>query len=335
MKKILAFLVFVLVLASCEKEVKFNGKQMDPKLVLYCNAISGENLVADVSVSVFFLDRRNGNGDFTDTLDIKKGSVKVYVNGSETPYVMEYSPREPEYYYSYYDENGQLISEEQPPKTLTYSCGYVPKEGDHIKVVASFPGFDEVYGETDVPKNNIEIIDITTTASPDDYVRYEVTARVIDPGNMPLSYAVFPMLRQTSVDEEEGYFEYSLDINSSDVVFVNATDQLQALIDGDSGTSHYFSNDLIYGKSHEFKFTFDVNNWYFEDDEDDSYYTFSLSLSYQTLSESFYYHLSSLNQVQNSTFGLFGEGVTLYSNVKGGYGTVCASVSNSLSLSLK
>lgn len=332
MKKIIALFVLALALVSCEKEVRFKGEQTESKLVLYCNAIAGQNLAADVSVSVFFLDRRNGNGDFTEPLDTLKGSVKVYVNGSETPYVMEYSPLEPDYYY-YIDDDGTEILEAMPPSTLRYSCGYVPEPGDRIRVLASFPGYDDVSGETVVPKNNLNIVSYSTTAiQSDESTRYEVTAIVDDPGDMPLYYAVFPYIRE-AYDGYDGVFEYRLDINSSDVVFVDATDQLESLIEGETGSSHYFSNDLIYGRKHEFKFTFDVRDYYGKNDDDDTEYT--LFLNFQTLSDSFYYHMSSMNKLENSTFGLFGEGVTLYSNVRGGYGTVCASASNSVYLPFK
>lgn len=348
MKKIYLLMASLLTLVSCEKEVKFNGEQLESKLVLYCNATPGEKLVADVSVSVFFLDRLNGNADFTDPLDKDRGSVKVYVNGSDTPYEMTYSPREPRYYY--YDPDNPENQKPYPPETLCYSCDYVPQEGDHIKVVASFPGFDEVSGETTVPENHLKLLDCSLRKLEDNTYRYEFTACVDDPGTGPLFYAVHPYVKcceRTNDFVDGGYleneYEYRWDFSSSDVLFANATEQLIAFVEGEDGVSHYFSNDLVYGKRHEFKFSLDITSWYIDGqyetysyDGKDYFYetTYDWYLSLQTLDEGFYYHKTSRDQL-NSDFGLFSEGVTLYSNVKGGYGTVCSSVTNSVHLPVK
>lgn len=334
MKKFFALLVFILALASCEKEVKFRGEQTDSKLVLYCNAAAGDSLVANVSVSIFFLDRVSGDS-FISGLDSLKGSVKVYVNGSVTPYIMRYSPREP--VYMIYDPDNPEHNVAFPPETIRYSCDYIPKEGDHIKVVASFPGFDEVSGETTVPHNNMKMLDCNVTKM-NDFYRYDITACVEDPGTGPLYYAVYPSIKESGVDFDYS-FEYALGFTSSDIVFADATDQLISFIEGEDSSPQYFSNDLVYGKRHEFKLSFMIPYYYVEgypvyNDEDYVYiYEYTLTLGLHTFDESYYYHRSSLEKL-NSEFGLFSEGVTLYSNVKGGYGTVCSSATNSVTLPL-
>ena len=340
MKKFLTLFVFVMTFASCEKEVEFKGKQTEPKLVLYCNAVPGDTLVANVSESVFFLDR--DADEKTLSLDVLNGSINVYVNGSDTPYRMTYSPGEPEYLV--YSQENPEYNVAVPPSTLRYICNYIPKEGDHIRVVASFPGFDEVSGETTVPENHLELLGSTLTKLDDDMYRYEFTACVDDPGTGPLFYAVHPYVKccQSNNDFESEY-EYRWDFSSSDVLFANATEQLVAFIEGEEGVSHYFSNDLVYGRRHEFKFSLDVTSWYidglyetytYDGEEYFNEITYDWYLSLQTLDEGFYYHKTSRDQM-NSDFGLFSEGVTLYSNVRGGYGTVCSSVTNSVHLPVK
>ncbi|MBR5055786.1 MAG: DUF4249 family protein, partial [Bacteroidales bacterium] len=121
MKKITLLLMFAAAFAvSCTKEIEFKGDETASRLVLYSLATPGEPLAADLSCSVFFLKKNYDNKLFTSPLDTLRGTVKVYVNGAQTPYVMSYSPNslsdDDDYYYYF------------SPGTLRYVSDYVPAE---------------------------------------------------------------------------------------------------------------------------------------------------------------------------------------------------------------
>ena len=49
-------LISAILLASCEKEIEFNGEQVDPKLVINSIVEPGQPVKAYISKSIFFLD---------------------------------------------------------------------------------------------------------------------------------------------------------------------------------------------------------------------------------------------------------------------------------------
>ena len=110
----LAVVVSLFTTSSCEKEIEFRGEETAPRLVLYSLSEPGQRLMADVSSSVFFLKQNYDNKLFTSSLDTLKGGLKVYVNGSATPYVMRYTPMEDDYF-SYFRQ----------ARTLHYEADYI------------------------------------------------------------------------------------------------------------------------------------------------------------------------------------------------------------------
>lgn len=328
----LAAVAALFAAASCEKEIEFKGDETTPRLVLYSLSTPGQKLSADVSSSVFFLKQNYDNKLFTSTLDTLKGGLKVYVNGSATPYVMRYTPLEDDYYSSFW----------QAP-TLHYETDYIPSEGDHIRIVAEFPGFETAEGETTVPvAGGFSIVSSRKNLSEDNRVSFDITARVTDRGAEPEYYCVAPA-RWCSFDGGETYeLDYTYAISSQDPLFMGTTSDLMSIL-GEEGTSSYFSDVLFSGGSYEFKFSFEPGEetvpgygYYYNEDypgEDpapDVRYRYDVSLV--TLTESLYNHVLSMRSVSASTYGFFGESATLFSNVKGGYGCVCSSVSLSLPL---
>lgn len=326
----LAVVAALFAASSCEKEIEFRGDETAPRLVLYSLSSPGQKLSADVSSSVFFLKQNYDNKLFTSTLDTLKGGLKVYVNGSATPHVMRYTPLEDDYY-SYF----------QQAPTLHYEADYIPSEGDHIRIVAEFPGFETAEGETTVPvAGGFSIVSSRRNVSEDNRISFDVTARVTDRGAASEYYCVSPS-RWCSFDGGETYErEYTYSISSQDPLFMGTTSDLTAIL-GEEGTSSYFSDVLFSGGSYEFKFSFEPGaeftpgyGYYHDipvtDTPPDFKYRYDVSLV--TLTESLYNHVLSMRNVSASAYGFFGESATLFSNVKGGYGCVCSSVSLSLPL---
>jgi len=307
MKKILFVLLFAaFTFVSCEKEIKFNGEETSPKVVLYSQAVAGEPLEATISASMFFLERDETK--HISLLDTLKGSVEVYVNGSQTPYKMTYVPFESEYPW--------MVN-----TTLSYVSDYVPACGDHIRIVASFPGFDTVEGETTVPfAPDFQILDIKESHLQDEWVKYDFSVRLKDDGSYTKYYYLEPCEIETYVDQDcEQTYRMPVGFNSSDVLFQSSTSELEALIDGGTYTNGYFSDALISGKTHDFSFS--IEQYEYQDVPPPQ-----MLVGLSVLTESLYYHLLSMSKLNND-LGMFSEGTILYSNVKGGYGCVCASVS--------
>ncbi len=305
MKKILFAIVLAsLVFVSCEKTIEFNGRETARKVVLYSQAVAGEPLTARISTSMFFLDVDMRK--YTSLLDTENGSVKVYVNDSETPYEMQYFPV-------------NLEHEWEIAYSLEYVCDYVPSCGDRIRIEASFPGFDAVEGETVVPYvPDFKILSIKETHTEDGYVQYDISARLTDDASYSKYYCLMPCSRITSEDYS---FVSTFGFTSNDVIFQNTDPDLESVISGESGTSSYFPDSMISGKSHDFNFSFRYYEGPGGEEKVDN-----LMVMVQTLTDSNYYHLLSMSRITND-FGLFSEGITLYSNVKGGYGCVCSVVS--------
>ncbi len=320
--------------ASCTKEIQFKGDETASKLVLYSLAVPGQELSADLSSSVFFLKRNYDNKLFTSSLDTLRGTVKVYVNGAQQPYLMRYSPYVPD------DEYGYFYF---APSTLRYVSDYVPSEGDRIRIVADFPGFDSVEGETVVPvSGRFSVNSIKVNRSEEGEMNIEVSARVTDDGSGLKYYDVSP-IRFFSWDGGETYEqEQVFDITSNDVIFRNTTSDLMSILDEGEQTSSYFSDELFRGGSYDFKFSFraweplyDEYYGYGDPNYSGEKISYLYTVRFTTLTTSLYNHILSMRNLSYSDFGFFGESSTLYSNVKGGYGCVCSSVSLSLPLNIQ
>ncbi|MBO4571527.1 MAG: DUF4249 family protein [Bacteroidales bacterium] len=337
MRKIVFVLFAVAAIAlaaSCEKEIRFNGDETQSRLVLYSLARSGEPLFANISSSVFFLKNHYDNKIFTSSLDTMKGSLKVYVNDSKTPYEMYRVHDENEYeeYYYYYYASG----------TLRYRADYVPSPGDRIRITASFPGFDDVEGETVVPNpGRFTLSSAKATLNANGYMDYDISVHLEDDGSFRKYYAVVP-LRWSSWDGGETFDkEYPISISSQDPVFQNTSSDLISIIEGETEeTPYYFSDELFRGSSVDFRFSFtDFPGGayidYGDHMEPDPNYKVSHTLEFSTLTPSLYNHVLSMRNISYSDLGFLGESATLYSNVKGGYGCVCSSVSLSLPLNIE
>ena len=69
-------LISAILLASCEKEIEFNGEQVDPKLVINSIVEPGQPVKAYISKSIFFLDNDSNMQAPDDVV------ATLYVNGN-------------------------------------------------------------------------------------------------------------------------------------------------------------------------------------------------------------------------------------------------------------
>lgn len=314
MKKILtASLAAVLLLlaAGCEKVIEFKGEVLESRLTLSCCARAGEPLTAYVASSVFFLADKKAGAVFTDGLDTLRGTVRCFVNGENTPRPMR-------------------LDRGADGASLCYRADYSPAPGDHIRLEADFPGFGPVWAETAVPlRPAIEVLSARLVKADlgawggffdevEDTFDLEITLAVTDDGTYDKYYFLEPVALLED-DGSEELFPVHYGFSSNDILFrqMNRSDAM-SLLAGDGG--RFFSDALIKGQCHSFTITVSsVTQW-----ELDSMASFGLEMA--TANEALYWYDYSYQQSMFSAGGLFAEGVTLYSNVNGGYGYFGAAV---------
>ena len=315
MKKILytisAALVFLLG-AGCEKVIEFKGEQTEPRLTVSGQAEVGEPLTVYVASSLFFLTDEKLGAAFTDGLDTLRGQVRCYVNGAKEPHVFTLQPR-------------REFASALPYRALDYS----PAPGDRIRLEAEFPGFDPVWAETVVPRMPLfEIVaakwhrmsdqELGWTLEEDEsYNEVELTLAVTDDASYDKFYFIQPVLqyRFEYYGEEDLYQSYGF--SSNDILFREMSGSNAMRMIDEEG--NYFSDKLIKGQRREFTITVSMLP---PKDE-----TKHLWIHAAAVNESLYWYDYSYSQLQEGTTGLFSEGVTLYSNVNGGYGAFGAAAS--------
>lgn len=310
MKKILTGIMAVAVLlfsAGCEKIIEFKGDVTEPRLTLSSYAEVGEPLTVYVASSIFFLSDQKYGRAFTEGLDTTRGSVRCFVNGSNTPRELQLVPGADVSSFCYRDPS------------------YAPAPGDHIRLEAEFPGFDPVWAETDVPlMPTFEVVSAQWRLTDmsdwvdidDDWVLYDLdlTLAVTDDGKYDKYYYLQPITIYQSEWAEENYTVF-YSFSSNDIIFKEMSGgNALSLLNRYGG---YFSDELIKGQRHTFTITISE----ISDREDILYF----GLIASTVNEHLYWYDVSYQQTLSAMGGLFGEGATLYSNVHGGYGFFAAS----------
>lgn len=290
-------LMVALCLAACEKTIEFDGEESEPRLTVSALARAGEPFTAYVSSSVFFLNNQSLKS-FTEDLDVSRGTVRVTVNGT-APVLMHSEPVK---------MDGSFL----------YACDYVPQPGDHIVLEAEFPDFDPVRAETSVPlPPRFEVTSLKYQAT--GQLELEMTLVLYDDGSYEKYYCLVPkaVIRYEGMEDS---YQMPYLYRSDDIVFkdmgTGVFEMYSFLFGDDDLVSCYFSDELIRGKEHEIRIVIPG----VQPPEENH----RLFVDLRTVTESLYWYDVSYAQL-NTDFSVFSEGVTLYSNVVGGYGVLCAS----------
>ena len=135
MKKAFVFIVSLIVLVSCEKEIEFNGEQTEPKLVINSVAVTGQPVKAYISKSYFFLDNEE-NAQVPDDV-----VVSLYVNGQPMGEMTPFMDTIWSATYYWEGETSYRLKK-------AFGHPYCPNVGDVIKITASANGFDNAEGTT-------------------------------------------------------------------------------------------------------------------------------------------------------------------------------------------
>lgn len=328
----IASLFLLILFASCEKEIEFNGEITKPCLVVNSILTPDSLVAAYVTESRFFLD------DETSFTEVKNAEVQVFVNGVFKENMA-------------HQGNGY------------YQASFTPKEGDKIRLVVSASGYTSVSSETDVQtkttilqvdtivttetksyhsiyttqKNDGQVITVDTLIS-EIYKVYNFTVKFKDPQVEKNYYRIKVREKRTfsngTINYENKY------INFTDIVSGNQSNSEEDFMDTGttSNEENLFSDDLFNGKDYSLKFKYEylTPTWYKNYDylgEGITLEKIELDVDLQRISKDYYLYLKTKTA---AVYGdpMFTEPVQIYNNIVDGMGILGSYSSSSFRMDL-
>ena len=199
-----------------------------------------------------------------------------------------------------YTENGNYIS------NLT-----IPQYGNKYKIVASAPGFTEVFAETDIPSNvKISNIIVKDSATYDFYnlLNASVSFTLHDPLE-----SNFYMLEMYAFDSDLSNGAHPIDISASDAKIEFLTGYKNIM----------FLDRSFYGKEYIIEIFFD--SFYLNDS---STMGTPVLLNVSTITQEYYLYQKSVNEQFESRFNQFADPAPVYSNINNGLGILLGKNNN-------
>ena len=331
MKKILLSIFALTLLASCTKEIEFNGEQTDSKLVINSLMEPGQPIRANVSKSYFFLDAP----DTAAPDDIK---ATLYVNGNDMgEMTLEYD--------TVTDYNGWYLPEEGYYRLVkVFTHPYCPVQGDVVKMTASAEGFDDVEATASplpgVADWSIEDCQVTeweiTYYAPYDsfeedtmwYVsgKLEMILNISDPNPGKTDYYKIYVGVGGVPDEETGSVVYT-STSYNDPVFGGTS---LGDIDVPLGPEGVFTDMLFDGGSYKIKLPIELSISFWNGAYQN---TIQVPVRMEHFTKEYYNYLLTRSQ-DDEILQFFAEPVQTYSNVEGGYGVVAGRAVDTLKFDL-
>ena len=318
-----------LMLASCEKEIEFNGEQSDPKLVINSLVEPGQPVKAAISKSYFFLDAANTTApaDLVASLYVNGSLVGELTQGTDT--IWDYWGM-PDY---------RLVTR--------YFSDYVPEEGDVVKISATANGFDEVEGSTS-PLPQIADCQLEVevgewmgqymqeydweTEEYGDTLCYNIagylnlTFTLTDPN--PGKTDFFRLIQGDNNVAREGLNTCWVNFGYDDPIFeagITENDIID-ISDLDTRPVGVFSDMMFDGGSYRLKVKAQFYCDIYDEYEFDPDYFRGVFLM-EHLSKEYYQYLCTCDQ-GDLTLQIYSEPIQTFSNVEHGYGIVCGRADN-------
>lgn len=328
-KQLMPFLFIVLfVFVACEKEIKFNGKEMRSVLVLN-SFVTPDSLVrVNLSKSNFFLQKNS-------FATISDATLKLYVNE-------------------------QLRETMVPLGNGNYQSDFRPQIGDKIKIESSANDFETAWAETvmlPVPK----IISVDTTMKV-----LQSNPRVLNDGEGKEVYlthnrqeTTFKVRFKDNAEEENFYFlsvekrvfregvatfSEKLKLPLTDIVYDNAAlSEPFSVVDdeqeSESRKLNIFTDVLFSGKEYTLSFSFidDVTKARYADGtsvspnklySENNQYKYRYFISLNQVTKDYYLYALSRKTAQNTRENLFVEPALIHNNIKKGIGILGAYTPN-------
>lgn len=311
-KQIVLTLLLAPLLCGCEHIIDFNdsGEKYD-YICANALAVPGHEFTVSVSrTSLFtdvpplsgykdFLAMLRGQASISDIEDflLPKAEVKLTVNGQQ------------EYALHYDEERG------------TFSCPYMPTEGDALSLHVEADGYPAAQSETVIPQSQrLEVLGSEKYYSKRDWASssmsdlaadtlMRLTLRINDPAGERNYYR----LKVRSVGEDIGYegWTYSDIYSSSDAIFMD-DDLTEAFGGWPARFSNVFDDRLFDGQA----YTLTVES------RMRLATTTYVVVELQSLTPDLYRYLKSFMRYRIMEQDAYTESVQIYSNVSGGWGIV-------------
>jgi hypothetical protein len=324
--KILTGIIALFILVSCEKDIEFPGETTKPLLVINSLATTDSTLTIRITKSKFFLE---DDGPFET---VSNASVSIKVNGTPVSNIVN---------------RGDGL----------YTCSYIPKPADLVRIEVKAPGMDDAYTEQEIPET-VEIIGIDTTRKiydeqpiigggyggygnnyTDDYYNYDtigyysmhqfdIKLKFKDKPDVNNYYRL--AVRTKSIIDDSTYNEEYIYFDFYDIVSGNSTnsDDMDFLDFGYSNNDYnIFSDELFDGEIYPLKFRFGVSKArMLPGHEEDSKYVRDFSnikkievyVDLQSISKSYYLYMKTISNYSGENY--FSEPVQIHNNIKGGIG---------------
>ena len=313
-------LLLTVFIVSCETEIKFNGKETAPSMVI--NSILNPDSTAKVHItkSKFFLEK---DGPFDP---ITNATVQLYAND-------------------------KLIEALNSIGNGYYAGTYKPLQGDIIKIIAKNNEFDNVHSSTEIPvEASITSVDTSATitkTTPLVYYRsyddvgytttdtvgtvtekkIKFTVNIADRANYKNFYRL--KVKQRSYYDNGTFSEYNSYFNSEDLVF-GSTSETELFEEENTNYYHEFNDNLFDGKTYGLTFSvsaFQYNYFPGKEPKPDPWSPTTIKqelfINIESISPSYYYYLNS--RAKNEAYiEIFSEPVQIYNNIVNGIGILGA-----------
>jgi len=302
--------------SSCTKEIEFNEKTLEPKLVVNAICTLDSLITVEVSANKPIPGYETNFKLFTDAI------VKLYVDGSETEQLV----------YIGSSKSGYPVA--------IYGSQTKAESGKLYKIEVSHNDYKTTAtGEMQMGKK-VPILNVTTTPiinvvyNSENSKKIEATLRFSDPADEENYYRLVISYR---IGEEQSYpsssgdtvrlvrvMDYSFNYNgieSDDPVFSNNESADEILFESSNSMYTVFTDELFNGKSYSLNFYLNESIAYQLqrlDTTRGNFYIIKFEL--QSLTKDTYYYIKSLGSSMWSNEGLFSEPVQVYNNIENGLG---------------
>jgi hypothetical protein len=323
--QITTFVIISIIGFSCTKEIEFNGKLLEPKLVV--NAICALDSTFSVEVS----ESKTIPGFESPYRILSDATVKLYVDGMEFEKLV-------------YDTSGLSYQGSfSVSQSAIYNGNTIVESGKNYKIEVSHPDYNATAtGEMKIGEK-VPILDISTDSIP--YLdnlsrnrqRIKVTLKFSDQADEANFYRLlinYRMGKNQWYQNAEGdtiklvqvmdYIYLNSTIASDDPVFSTneSTDEMMLGSTNQSGLT-IFSDALLNGKTYDLTFYLNENLFYdFQENGMDTtrgdFYLVTIEL--QSLTNDTYYYIKSSGSFNWISDGFLTEPVQVYSNIANGLG---------------
>lgn len=316
---ILIILISIHLLASCEKEIAFNGDTVEPMIVMNSFITPDSLIYTHLSKSKFFLSNKRGF-DYINNAD-----VSLYINQVFKEKLS-------------FTSDGMYISTTKP------------KTGETIKIVIKADGFDDAESIAIIPseaeilstdttmvaRQSYPYMNGTDTMAIDQGGEINFRIRIKDPGDEQNYFRLVAKKRIETPNGEETYvqeFFMSFALEG----FEGSTGGLIGIVDGSENYNdqHLITDELFNGKEFVLRFKTDYSIFTVMPGYEDYFGHYPESnaaqhiiINLQTISKDMYLYLKSKESAEGVFDGVFTEPVQIYNNISNGIGILGSYTNN-------